>query len=692
MQCKWTGRSKLGLASFTPSLVKTGCSSPDSGTLGWGAHWKLCLALIMATGCSGGSDQSPGNGAVGGTTGIGGTSTTGGNASSGGTNASGGASTTGGNTSSGGTTGIGGASTTGGNASSGGTTGIGGTSTIGGNASSGGANASGGKSPTGGKTSSGGASATGGTTSSGGTSTPGGTGSGGKSSTGGATTTAGTSGTGGASTVGGKWVTASGAPCVNGGSIVPDSAACEWQPCKDEPLPTVVYYVCDTGGDDSRSAATARNSATPWATVSRAVQQFGSLNAGEAIAFCRGGRFAGGGTYHNANGTQDNPTVVRDYTRSGREALGDPRPIFSHQLEDYVEIGRVKFMNIAVNSGGQARGAFTYDNLIGDVTFCNLELANADIGYELAGPVSVARINVIGTRFINNANQGWLGSGQDLEVSNSYFYNNGYANTMFNHSVYLGSPSAQDGFVLRGNEIHPPAATDGTAVVFHGLHTNVLVEGNLVIWDIGQPHAGGWGIAQGCGGYSPNPSNGAYVTFRGNTVINAGNMSLGIGCCQHCVLENNLIINTQQSTEALGAPQEDATGQSGYTPALMISSDVTVRNNTVYLTKGGVGIRAGTEGAGYVVENNVVQTSGACYQFGSGSFTSRDYNASYQCTDAVIGAHSWKADPRWVAPGTDFRPASGSPLFGAGDPAQSPGIDITGATRPSAPSIGAYEP
>jgi hypothetical protein len=57
-------------------------------------------------------------------------------------------------------------------------------------------------------------------------------------------------------------------------------------------------------------------------------------------------------------------------------------------------------------------------------------------------PVSVARIKVIGTRFINNANQGWLGSGQDLEVSDSYFYNNGYTNTMFNHSVYLGSPSA----------------------------------------------------------------------------------------------------------------------------------------------------------------------------------------------------------------------------------------------------------
>ena len=490
----------------------------------------------------------------------------------------------------------------------------------------------------------------------------------------------------------GQWVTASGAPCVNRSAIVPDAAACEWQPCKDEPLPAVVYYVCDTGGDDTRSTATARSPATPWATVSRAVQQFGSLGAGEAIAFCRGGTFAGGGTYHNENGTQANPTIVRDYTRPGREGLGDARPIFSRQLEDYIEIGRVKFMNIAVNSGGQGVGAFTYDNLIGDVTFCNLELANADIGYELGGPVSVARIKVIGTRFINNANQGWLGSGQDLEVSNSYFYNNGYTNTMFNHSVYLGSPSAQDGFVLRGNEIHPPAATQGTAVVFHGVHTNVLIEGNLITWDIGQPQAGGWGIAQGCGGYSPNPSNGAYYTFRGNTVINAGNMSLGVGCCQHCVLENNLIINTQQATEALGAPQEEATGLTGYTPALLPSSDIIVRNNTVYLTKGGVGIRAGTEGAGYVVENNVVQTSDTCYQFGAGTFTSRDYNGSYQCSDAALGAHSWKSDPRWVAPGSDFRPASGSPLVGAGDPAQNPGIDLPGATRPSTPSIGAYEP
>jgi hypothetical protein len=263
---------------------------------------------------------------------------------------------------------------------------------------------------------------------------------------------------------------------------------------------------------------------------------------------------------------------------------------------------------------------------------------------------------------------------------------------MFNHSVYLGNPTLQDGFVLRGNEIHPPAATEGTAIVFHGLHANVLVEGNLIIWDIGQPHAGGWGIAQGCGGYAPNPSNGTNYTFRGNTIINAGNMSLGVGCCQHCLLENNLIINTQQSSEAIGAPQDDATGQTGYTPALLLSSDITVRNNTVYLTKGGTGVRAGTEGSGYVVENNVVESNESCYQFGSGSFTARDYNVSYQCGDAVVGAHSWKADPRWIAPGTDFRPASGSPLVGAGDPAQNPGTDITGATRASVPSIGAYEP
>ncbi|MBU1775617.1 MAG: hypothetical protein KJ899_03130, partial [Gammaproteobacteria bacterium] len=49
-------------------------------------------------------------------------------------------------------------------------------------------------------------------------------------------------------------------------------------------------------------------------------------------------------------------------------------------------------------------------------------------------------------------------------------------------------------------------------------------------------------------------------------------------------------------------------------------------------------------------------------------------------------------DPMFTAVGTDFTPAAGSPLIGAGSNVNKSTLDITGATRPSPPAIGAFEP
>ncbi len=508
------------------------------------------------------------------------------------------------------------------------------------------------------------------------------------------TTPGGSSGTGGST---GSWVTSGGAPCTNGGSPVPDAAACEWQPCKDEPLPSTVYYVCNMGGDDSRSPTQARSPSTPWATVSRAIQQFGSLNAGEAIAFCRGGTFTGGGTWTNNNGTQANPTIVRDYTRPGRGGLGDPRPIFQHRLDAYITPGRVKFMNISAQaSSGDNNVAFTY-GAVSDITLCNLELSGGVNGLEIAGSdlTSIQRIKVIGTRFLSNSNEGWIGSGQAHEIRNSFFSKCGSVGGMLSHSIYLAGPSVvQQDFVISGNEFHPPANVPGVVIVAHGVHNNMSIENNRLIFDNGPAQAGGWGIAVGCGGYS-TPSNTTNLTLRGNTIVNAGNMSLGIGCCQNCLIENNLVVNGQQSTRAIAAPLELASSfGSGY----RATSDVIVRNNTVYLTAGGTGVEVASEGARYTVANNSVQSNGLCYNWsGSASaFTARDYNASYGCSDSVVGSHSFKSSPLWVnatpATSRDFRPGAGSPLIHSGDSVQKAAIDMAGTVRPSPPSIGSYEP
>jgi hypothetical protein len=74
-----------------------------------------------------------------------------------------------------------------------------------------------------------------------------------------------------------------------------------------------VYYVCDTGGDDTLNNGL--STATPFKTYAKAMSLYNSLLGGEAIAFCRGGNFlmSANVTMSNANATAANRVTVRDY-------------------------------------------------------------------------------------------------------------------------------------------------------------------------------------------------------------------------------------------------------------------------------------------------------------------------------------------------------------------------------------------
>ena len=102
------------------------------------------------------------------------------------------------------------------------------------------------------------------------------------------------------------------------------------------------------------------------------------------------------------------------------------------------------------------------------------------------------------------------------------------------------------------------------------------------------------------------PNDNAIV--RGNTIINAGNVSIAANSCQDCLVENNLVVNTQQDTRAIMVPYSTSTDSNSAAGTRSI-----VRNNTVYTTYGGMAaITVGGEGGDYVVANNVVQTPGTC--------------------------------------------------------------------------------
>jgi hypothetical protein len=477
----------------------------------------------------------------------------------------------------------------------------------------------------------------------------------------------------------GSWVAKDNSACTNA-----SGTPCEWEPCKNASLPATVYYVCDTGGDDGRTPAQAQNISTPWATAGKANGQFSSLSAGQAIAFCRGGTFSGGDNWSNSNGTSGNPTIIRDYTRSGREGL-DPRPVFSG---DFNFAGQnVKVLNLSLNVGSMG----TSGNIDG-LTVCSSEMYGVaqSIGFYAGGAAAGNQnITIRGSRFIHHGLTGYLGAQNNLLIEDNYWWDNGFNDPGYpanqRHTIYLGGTNELSAnCTVRRNDIH--AANVGTvAMVTHGQHTNLTYESNTVRFEppVQNTDAGSWGISLKCG-YGCDASEWNHnVVIRGNTVINAGNQSINADMCsQGCLVENNLVINNQQSTTGIAVPAgDDPTGQ---------TTGAVVRNNTVYLTQGGTGIDVGNSGTSYTVANNVSQSTGTCFSVSNATFN--DYNGYYNCAQSPVGANSWKQNPQFVSPITDFHPAAGSPLIGDGTNAQNPGIDITGAARPNPPSIGAYEP
>jgi hypothetical protein len=501
---------------------------------------------------------------------------------------------------------------------------------------------------------------------------------------------------------GGGWVATDGAsPCTNRGTT-----ACQYASCWNEPMhtgnacgaagdqPCRIFYVCDCGsGADGRCAGHEGNDSndgtsplTPWRSVSNA--KFSALAAGETLALCRGGSIGGGGSrWGNTRGTAANPILLRDYVAPWNTGA-EGRPTMSALSFDPV-VG-VRATNIDFVGGGGC-GTAT------DLTLCNTVWRDAgDSGFYEGGAATAGiRVKAIGSLFLNNHSQGWLGSGQQTEIRSSYFYNNGInpmlgggVGGMFGHSLYLGGGESA-GEIVAGNEFHPPAGAGGTTVGIHGTHRDMLFENNLIVSDIGPVGNSNYGIGA-IPGYQPRLEYNTNAIFRGNTIINAGGHSIAVAICQNCLVENNLVINTQRATSGIMFPERMASGSEHPTTAS------TIRNNTIYLTAGGTGIQVGGEGTGHVVANNVVQSDGTCYGWGGspGDFAERDYNASTRCGDAVVGSHSWKADPMWGAPGSNFHPSAAppaSPLIGAGDSSQNPGIDITGVARQVPPSIGAYD-
>ena len=521
--------------------------------------------------------------------------------------------------------------------------------------------------------------------------------------------------------------------------------------CAAEPMRGTVYYYCDCGtgadancvpGDD---ANTGTDPAAPRRTITDAVTRFRSLTGTNTIAFCKGGAFDSSPKYwHSLNNSScaagRTCNDLREY--SPTTFVSSAKPIINNIQANVTTFsvtgnyGGIRILNLALKGdsgaiGNRNDGFFFYAGAH-DVTMCNLDMDGFDIavnhnsGNKTTAPTT-PNIKLTGSHITNSRTMGYLGGGNNAEVSHNYWDGNGGSN-MFDHTIYVGSGELTTlNMKVIGNYIHGQhgPTCKGVVIVGHGEFDYLTVSDNYVEIDAAAGSGGCYGIGFGSGGYK-TPAFFRHATFSGNTLKNTGNAALVIASCPDCVIENNLIIQdwdyTYPTTGILVAAET-----ARVSPADDVSDRNIVRNNTVWYgprhVHGALGISIRNEGTGHIVANNSVHYSSTstvntwggvnCFAYplalSSYAFIDNNHcfsNATYKWEKTQGSLAAWRtysatygfdtesitADPKFEAAGTKFTPAAGSPLIGAGSATYGSTADITGKVRPSPPAIGAFEP
>jgi hypothetical protein len=501
-----------------------------------------------------------------------------------------------------------------------------------------------------------------------------------------------------------------------------------------------IYYIsdCAAGAAPSCVAGNDANSGTsqalPWKTFDKARGRFKTLAAGDQLLFARGGSFTTAGSqpleaWVNANGSAANPIVVGAYTPAWAIG-GEGRPIVTNATGGIFVFQRVSpgvltqgvvVRDLALRGGDVDEGVWFYRG-VRDVVLDNLLIDGFELGVYLATPVTPAdsndAITLRNSRVINNSGQGWLGSGAGVVIENNDFENNGFAEAVFNHNLYVGGIGSD--VVIRGNRLFRSTMVGGecrgVSLVIHGYNPRLLVENNTVVEELGAAGGGCWGIQINAVNARPETFAGSIV--RGNKVIDAGNAAIVVANCPDCVIENNVVVHRQAFSvrgiliaDGVLAPDDAAT------------TNVTVRNNSIYTTASeSLGITLGEEGVSHSIVSNAIVYGGnggyfTCLSVGlpEGSYEAIDYNLCHMpgatfkrwaegvpySNDPLVAWQSASpyddnsrlADPQFSNPaGGDLTfGSSGSPLQSAGHPTLSALRDANGALRPSPPAIGAYE-
>ena len=527
--------------------------------------------------------------------------------------------------------------------------------------------------------------------------------------------------------------------------VAPSSINSVAAACAAEPLRGTVYYYCDCGtgastgcvpGNDSIAGTSAD---APRRTIANAMTRLRTFTgtSQHTIALCKGGAFNATGVLYISNtgctaGTTCND--IRDY--SPTTFSGAAKPVINQAANTQIfnidgNYGGLRIMNLSLlgdspGSSSSSIGFFFY-NGAHDVTMCNLDMANFDIGVDNScdncpGTSPTSNIWFLGNNLSNTFNLGYYGGGNGAKINYNVMEANG-ANSGGQHALYENNGAMTvTGIEIIGNNIHGQygPVCHGSVISTHGAVDGLTVKDNIVSLDADKTTDACWGIEFSNQTGNAHPVYFRNTVFSGNTVINGGNTPFFVTSCPGCIIENNVIIQNWNYSGTLNSIEFPALANRGQDDT---SNANVVINNTVWFGPNVTGATRGIwvlgEGTGHIIANNTVSSSQAsgtlsCYRYdlpltsyafinnnncySTGTYTFEQNHGTTltawqtYATSKGFDSASITVPPQFTAEGTDFTPVPGSLLIGAGTALHMSTSDKAGKARPTPPAIGAYEP
>lgn len=521
--------------------------------------------------------------------------------------------------------------------------------------------------------------------------------------------------------------------CSNGVWSGPSGTLCAPPAPPPAPGSAVTYYFsdCQAGaqagcvpGDDANLGTSPQ---APRRTMSGI--NVDALPAGTQLLFARGGAWNDFGlVISNPNVTSEQPLVFASYAAAWS---GNARPWL--RVSSLTSVFVFGWYNETQNDGGYTVRGLKLDgqpfpdgagifigNNVHHVLLEDLEVTGFHIGIQsVQNGDYPTQYTLRNSHIHHNPGMGLLGDGRGIVIENNLFEANNFSGSGFNHAIYLGG-HGQNG-TIRNNRFLRNSVVNGRCtggnVTVHGQWDDLVIENNTIEQDASDLGCYGFSIN---GGYD-TPEYFHNVVIRNNRIINLGGCGICLTSAPGAVVENNLIVSTQNTYHAaiLIPDRAPGTGDAADTGAV-------IRNNTIYYSQSGSGseaiaFRANNGGAGanlQVVSNLIYFGSGSnashsCFTHpGLASFTAFDNNlchhasgaGSWSTTYATPAAaqsagfdvHSQSANPLFVeAPAAsnnwNDQIQTGSPARNNGHPTRSSAEDRIGVARDATPNIGARE-